>query len=245
MTTARSLVSYIDGTEGEAKDTDTQLVSGTLTTNTGQQLTILSATSPIILGSDTSLASAKVFDGTSGVVKLNLLFFINGVAVGATVTAANLNTLTNGSNASALHYHTANPVSGLTLWSTPVVGEIGYQTPTANTLARARANAISTCKGVCVVYAGVAGSALPLSGGGPVMVLFEAGLNGGATGAPAAQQDVFVSSGVAGRASNNAPTASGSVVANIGTIKDPLTYDNTNGSLIEIWPHFTVPIPRA
>lgn len=39
------------------------------------------------------------------VVGLPSLFKVNGTAVGATVTAANLDTLTNGSDASSLHYH--------------------------------------------------------------------------------------------------------------------------------------------
>jgi len=51
--------------------------------------------------------------GASGldVVGLPSLFEINGVAVGATVTAANLDTLTDGSNADALHTHTGTPAA--------------------------------------------------------------------------------------------------------------------------------------
>jgi hypothetical protein len=41
------------------------------------------------------------------------LFTVNGTAVGATVTAANLDTLTDGSNADALHTHTASIPSRL------------------------------------------------------------------------------------------------------------------------------------
>lgn len=44
------------------------------------------------------------------VVGLPSLFKINGTAVGATVTAANLDTLTDGSNADALHTHTIDSV---------------------------------------------------------------------------------------------------------------------------------------
>lgn len=45
------------------------------------------------------------------VVGVPLLFKINGVATGATVTAANLGTVTNGSNADALHVHSYVGVS--------------------------------------------------------------------------------------------------------------------------------------
>lgn len=48
------------------------------------------------------------------VLGLPSLFEINGVATGATVTAANLTTLTNGSNADALHVHAAANATGVT-----------------------------------------------------------------------------------------------------------------------------------
>lgn len=51
--------------------------------------------------------------GSNGlkVVGLPSLFKINGTAVGATVTAPNLDTLTNGSNADALHVHASTPAT--------------------------------------------------------------------------------------------------------------------------------------
>jgi hypothetical protein len=54
----------------------------------------------------TTLQSAA---GGLSVLGLPLNFQINGVATGSTVTAANLDTVTNGSNADALHVHAKNP----------------------------------------------------------------------------------------------------------------------------------------
>ena len=66
----------------------------------------------------------------TGMIDLPLLFEINNVAVGATVTSANLNTLTNGSNADALHTHsgvTANQLIIAGLTTTGLAdGDAGY-----------------------------------------------------------------------------------------------------------------------
>jgi hypothetical protein len=72
-----------------------------------------------------SLASGASFDGTAGTVDLPAQFSIDGSAVSANVSAANLNTLTGGSDASALHSHKANAIDGLTTTGT-VAGDVVY-----------------------------------------------------------------------------------------------------------------------
>lgn len=135
--------------------------------------------------------------------------------------------------------------SGQTLWSTPASGEIGYQTSTAGTLAKCNATAIATCPNAVCVYQGTASTVTPLKDGQPIGILFESGLNSGGTGAPAAGQSVFVSAGTAGRATNNAPTGSGNVVLYLGEIKDLNGgYDNTLGSILNVWPRVGQPIVR-
>lgn len=136
-------------------------------------------------------------------------------------------------------------VSGQTLWSTPANGEMGYQTSTAGTLAKVKADAIGTCPDVVGVYQGTAANVGPMQDGKPIGILFESALNSGGTGAPAAGQSVFVSPTTAGRATNNAPTSSGHVVLYLGEIKDLNGgYDNTNGSILNIWPRVGQPIVR-
>lgn len=135
--------------------------------------------------------------------------------------------------------------SGQTVWSTPANGELGYQTSTAGTLAKCNATAIATCPNAVCVYQGTASTVTPLKDGQPIGILFESGLNSGGTGAPAAGQSVFVSAGTAGRATNNAPTGSGNVVLYLGEIKDLNGgYDNTLGSILNVWPRVGQPIVR-
>lgn len=136
-------------------------------------------------------------------------------------------------------------VGSQTLWATPSSGELGYQTSTAGTLAKVKADAIATCPDAVCVYQGVSNTVTPLQDGKPAGILFEATLNSGGTGAPAAGQSVFASATTAGRATNNAPTGSGQVVLYLGEIKDLNGgYDNTNGSILNVWPRVGQPIVR-
>lgn len=59
-------------------------------------------------GTAVKLDGATLARGADGLKVLGLpsLFTVNGTAVGASVSAGNLDTLTNGGNADALHYHT-------------------------------------------------------------------------------------------------------------------------------------------
>lgn len=54
----------------------------------------------------------------TGMIDLPSLFKINNIAVGATVTAANLDTLTNASNADALHFHTTGSATTIAVSGT-------------------------------------------------------------------------------------------------------------------------------
>lgn len=137
-------------------------------------------------------------------------------------------------------------IGGLTLWATPVAGEMGYQTSTALTLAKTNATAAATLPGVVGVYQGTANSVTPLIDGEPIGVLFDSALNSGGIGAPAVGQDVWASDTTAGRATNNPPTASTHVVMYLGTIKDLNGgYDNALGNILNIWPRVGQPVARA
>jgi hypothetical protein len=137
---------------------------------------------------------------------------------------------------------TGSIVSGLTLWGSPAVGQIGYQASTANTLALAKADAAATCGNVAGVYQGTANAVTPISDGVPISVLFEATLNSGTP--PAAGQDVWLSPNTAGSATNTLP-GSGKWALYVGTIKDASTYNNTTGSALPIWPRVGAATARA
>lgn len=79
------------------------------------------------------------------VVGVPSLFKINGTATGASVTAANLTTLTDGSNADSLHTHAAASEAGRVMNSLAVdeaiaIGDPVYWTSTANRVGKALAN---------------------------------------------------------------------------------------------------------
>jgi len=82
------------------------------------------------------------------VVGLPSLFKINDVAVGATVTAANLDTLTDGSNADALHTHAGseNNQGDWNVDSAVAAGDPVYWTSTGDRIAKADAATLATTK---------------------------------------------------------------------------------------------------
>lgn len=96
------------------------------------------------------------------VVGLPSLFKINDVAVGATVTAANLDTLTDGSNADALHTHSGNENNqgDWNVDSAVAVGDPVYWTSTGDRIAKADAATLATTKpfGVSIDAQAVVGS---------------------------------------------------------------------------------------
>lgn len=272
MASLRGLVLTAGGRTQEAINGDTFVVSNILQNGSGTfsitaqatQLNLqVGGTSYVtITSSAISAANGSVFTGSgAGLNSIPAGTALTGqvpVANGGTgVATASANTFFAGptsGGAAAPSFRaitnadlpTGGPViGGLTLWATPAAGELGYQTSTTNTLALANAAAASTAPGVVGYYDGTANSVTALVSGAPSSVLFVSGLNGGATGAPAAGQDVFLSDATGGRATNNAPTASGHIVLFLGTLKDPTGYDNTNGSRLSIWPRVGQPIARA
>ena len=120
-------------------------------------------------------------------------------------------------------------VAGLTLFASPVVGEIGYASGN-NTVSRAIATALASSRAVGV-YTGTANT---LSQGPRVGILLQAGLNAGTP--PAAGQPIFVSASVAGRGTNVAPSAVGQVEAQVAILLDASGYNNATGSVQDcVW----------
>jgi hypothetical protein len=96
------------------------------------------------------------------------LFKVNGVAVGAAVTAANLDTLTNGSNADALHVHAAAAATRLaeelTANEAITAGDPVEWSGTNNEIRQVRANAAAR-----VDVFGVSEDAISASGSGTII----------------------------------------------------------------------------
>lgn len=209
---------------------DTAVVPGIISSDTGQQLSIASATGAIKLTSDTEVQASKTLS-TTGSGNINLpnngsaRFKIEGTSVGATVTAPTLDTLSNGSSADALHTHTSVSsasnlsVSGLTLFATPLAGEVGYISAN-NTAARARANVAGT-SGAVGVYNSVSG-ALVVSG--KVSILLEPSLT------LSAGDKIYLSVSTAGRATNVEPSGSGETSLILGRLLDTTSYNGSVGS---------------
>lgn len=124
---------------------------------------------------------------------------------------------------------TSSVLTGLTLFATPVAGEIGYASGN-NTVARAIATSLAASRAVGV-YTGTANT---LSTGPRVGILLEAGLNAGTP--PAAGQPIFVSASVAGRGTNVAPSAVGQAEAQVAILLDATGYNNATGSVQDcVW----------
>lgn len=201
---------------------DFSATSGTTSTGTGQ----------VNLKGDTVIATGKTLSAAgSGNINLpnngSARFQIEGSAVASTVTATNLGTLTAGSssNADSLHTHaavaaTTTRIAGLTLFSTPVLGELGYFSGN-NTVARAIATAIGTSRAVGA-YDSVAGS---LSTGPRIKILLDAGLT------LAAGDPIYVSAATAGRGTNDASgLTAGQVEAQVALLADASSYNSGSGS---------------
>lgn len=114
--------------------------------------------------------------------------------------------------------------TGLTLWASPVIGEVGYMTGVDNTLARAKADSINTSL-VYGVYIGTAGSVCV---DGIVNVLFEPGLT------LIAGQKIYLSATMSGRATNIEPLISGDVSVELGLLKNKIGYNSMTGSALPI-----------
>ena len=162
-----------------------------------------------------SLASGASFDGTDGTVDLPAQFSIDGSAVSANVTAANLNTLTGGSDASSLHTHSGVPavvVALNTSTNSLAAGDV-VCADSAAALTAAKADADLSSKSARVL--GVVESA------GKVMVsgIIEAKFVGSLT--VALGEPVYLSQ-TAGLLTNVAPAAG--AISEVGIIVDTGSY---------------------
>jgi len=111
---------------------------------------------------------------------------------------------------------------GLTLWSSPQEGELGYISNN-NTLDKA----IATDPEKTKIYGAVTSSGSIVSYG-PLKVLFEPAL----TLSP--NDSIFLSASMPGRATNIAPQNSGEVIKLIGFLRDNTDYNNVSGSALLI-----------
>ncbi len=110
-------------------------------------------------------------------------------------------------------------ITGLTLWPTPVVGQVGY-IASNNTLALAKADSLTTVAAIGA-YAGIASSVLV---GGKVSLLFDGGLT------LAANDRVFLSDLVAGRVTNVQPSTTGHFIYELGRLLDSTGYNISSGT---------------
>lgn len=173
-----------------------------------------------ISGGSITVQAGTTLDTTStGNINLpnngSAIFQIEGTSVGATVTAANLTTLTDGSNADALHTHASTgsvAVSGLT---TTGVGD-GYvaYVSSNNTMTKAKADAMSTSR----VFGANAGTVGTMNVVGTTTCWFEPSLT------LAAGDLAYLSASTSGMLTNVAPSGSGQVVAKVGVVLDTSTY---------------------
>lgn len=164
----------------------------------------------------------------TGMIDLPSLFKINNTAVGATVTAANLGTLTNGSNADALHVHAAAAattvtVSGTVNAATLAIVAIGSPVVFANDGGSPRVfNADSDAAGRVTVV-GLATTAAGLGAAVSVQVAGELLTANGAWDPtfPNATTDVgsrVYLSEIAGKLTLTAPSTSGATVLRVGHV---------------------------
>lgn len=152
----------------------------------------------------------------------------------ANFTAANIDTLLNGSNADALHTHATVEASKVDTIYTAGTGGI-----TANnivyvsaddTVLHALANAVGTVKGTV----GVAPAAISAAATGDIRVAGAVDVAFVASLTLAPGDEVFVSEATAGQATNVAPSGSGEFIKFIGIIKDDSAYTGTAGDLAEV-----------
>lgn len=116
-----------------------------------------------------------------------------------------------------------------TMFSTPLVGEIGYISGNS-TLSRARGDVLSTARAY-----GAYSSTGVVCTSGTFPVLFVSGLS------PVAGNVVYLSNTVAGRATTVAPATSGQYIIVLGILKDATGYNSGTGSALPV--NWDAPIP--
>lgn len=190
-----------------------------VTTDTSEAINLGNATTNPSL-EHLGTGDVKLANGTLD-VPAGTSFKIGGIALGtANFTAANINTLLDGSNADALHTHSISSATSVTitgLTTTGVaVGEAAYISAD-DTCLQARANAEATSK-----FAGVVSAAGSLVVSGKVTAAkFEAGLSP----APVAGDLIFLSETTAGLFTNDASSlGSGDRVVECGWVLNASAY---------------------
>lgn len=113
-----------------------------------------------------------------------------------------------------------NTDTGLSLWTTPVNGEVGYLSGNSS-LGRAIATSLTTSQ-VWGVYNGTSGSVVV---NGVVGILLEPGL----TLNP--NDRIYLSRTMAGRGTNVEPSTSGSISVFLGNLKSTTGYNSGSGSV--------------
>lgn len=128
MATARKplVIDLTDGRTKQIPDGDS-LIVGTGITSAAGALTLSANGADIFIDAGKTLST-----NTTGNINLpnnaNARFKIEGTSVGATVTASNLDILTNGSDATALHTHsTANVVVGTSGENIALGEQVGFE----------------------------------------------------------------------------------------------------------------------
>lgn len=163
-------------------------------------------------------------------------FQIEGVAVGATVTAANLDTLTDGSNADALHVHAASAATVLTksgLTTTGfATGDSGYISAN-NTVSKTDAAALSTSR----FFGANAGTAGSMVVDGVLEMNFTTDGGSPSPGAPVylALASADAATG-AGKLTATPPSGAGEVVMEVGLVVDNSNYAGSKTSLVLLQP---------
>lgn len=207
-------------------------VSGTLPASNGGTGNAIYAAGDLLYASGTTTLS-RLATGTATQVLHGGTTPSYG-AVSLTADVSGVLPVANGGTGSSAGT-TSNVITGLTLFATPVSGEIGYESGN-NTVSRAIATSLAAARAVGV-YTGTANT---LSRGPRVGILLEAGLNSGTP--PAAGQPIFVSASVAGRGTNVAPSTATQVEAQVAILLDAAGYNNATGSVQDCAWQVTSPI---
>lgn len=223
MANLRPLTITSAGEKQEQLDADNLIVGAGVTTISGNLL--ISAA-----GANITIDTGKTF-GTTGTGNINLpnngsaRFQIEGTGVGSTVTAPNLDQLTDGSLTS-LHAHSEVPTLVVSKTAAASIGanQIVYIT-NAGEINLAQANSISTSRSTL----GVAPSAISMSSSGDVMMIGEVSIEFDGSLTLDEDDPVYLSATTAGRATNLAPSASGEVVKLMGIVTDASAYGGTPG----------------